>query len=215
MSAAVAGGHSAASKKYQRISDGWVSDAAEVVNDMSALASNFRTVIDGYGMTHMIVPDLSKPVPGQCLPDSNRIIQAVEGEAKHAMAWTLGLTPTDLSSLRALSQDPCLNFNLPNSGVPPVDGGLVNRLYQNSPNPFNPRTTIHFSLAADGPVRLMIYDVTGRRVRTLVNGALKAGMHQAVWDRMDDAGHPAASGIYWSQLSAGSYSSNKKMVVLK
>ena len=94
-------------------------------------------------------------------------------------------------------------------------GAAVTRLYQNHPNPFNPRTAIKFSLAADGPAKLIIYDVNGRRIRTLVDQGLKAGAHEVVWDGTDDAGHTVTSGVYWSQLQAGDYSSNKKMVVLK
>ena len=58
-------------------------------------------------------------------------------------------------------------------------------------------------------------DVNGRRIRTLVDQGLKAGAHEVVWDGTDDAGHAATSGVYWSQLQAGDYASNKKMAALK
>ena len=70
-------------------------------------------------------------------------------------------------------------------------------------------------LAEDGPAKLIIYDVNGRRIRTLVDKGLKAGVHEVVWDGSDDSGRAVTSGVYWSQLQAGTYASNKKMVVLK
>jgi hypothetical protein len=123
------------------------------------------------------------------------------------------VTITDPLTQIGLCQNPCTNL----TDVPDEEGagGLVTRLYQNRPNPFNPRTAIKFSLAADGPAKVIIYDVNGRRIRTLVDIDLKAGTHEVVWDGTDDAGHTVTAGVYWSQLHAGTYSSNKKMVVLK
>jgi hypothetical protein len=91
----------------------------------------------------------------------------------------------------------------------------VNRLFQNEPNPFNARSTITFSLAQTGPVEITIYDVNGREVKTLVNGMVDAGTHQVVWDGTNDAGHKVGSGVFWSQMKAGSFTSNKKMVIMR
>jgi flagellar hook assembly protein FlgD len=91
----------------------------------------------------------------------------------------------------------------------------VDRLYQNRPNPFNPRTTIRFTLARKGPTELAIYDVGGRLVRTMVDKTMNAGLHALVWDGTDDKGHSVGSGIYWSQLEVGDYVSSKKLVLLK
>jgi hypothetical protein len=70
-------------------------------------------------------------------------------------------------------------------------GVAVTRLYDSHPNPFNPPTATRFSLAADGPTRLVIYDVNGPRIRTLVDRRLQAGTHEVVLGGTDDAGHPA------------------------
>jgi hypothetical protein len=199
-------------KNYQRKSDNYFVSTryAQVANDQSGSASNYRSVIDGYSISHIIRPDLAQGIPGECVPDTTRVIQAILDEVTHVMTWTLGAVPTDLCV------DPCTNYTGPASDVTPVQNvGLVNSLFQNSPNPFNPRTTIRFSLAANAPAKLVIYDVNGRKVRTLVNGMQKAGLHELVWDGTDDSGHLVASGIFWSQLTAGDYTSNKKMVVLK
>jgi hypothetical protein len=104
------------------------------------------------------------------------------------------------------------------SGVPEEEGGigaLVDRLYPNLPNPFNPRTTIRFALAAAGNAKIVVYDVSGRALKTLVDGPQTAGLHEVIWDGTDDAGHVLPSGVYWTRLSAGSFQSNRKMVVLK
>jgi len=99
-----------------------------------------------------------------------------------------------------------------------VDTGVqATRLFQNSPNPFNPNTTLRFSLASRGPAELSIYDVSGRKVKALVDGVLEAGSHEVVWDGTDDAGRELSSGVYWSYFEAASLGvkSKKKMVLLK
>ena len=72
-----------------------------------------------------------------------------------------------------------------------------------SPNPFNPRTTIRFELARAGAARLAVYDVCGRQVRTLLDGSLAAGSHEAEWDGRDDGGREVGSGVYLARLEAG------------
>lgn len=71
------------------------------------------------------------------------------------------------------------------------------------PNPFNPRTTLRFELAADGPARIEIFDLRGRRVRTLLDRTLAAGDHAVGWDGTDDASRPLAGGTYVIRLVAG------------
>ena len=73
-------------------------------------------------------------------------------------------------------------------------------LHQNYPNPFNPITTIQFEIPQDGFVTLNIYDLTGRRVRTLVQSQHLAGVHSIQWNGTDDAGHKVAAGIYLYQI---------------
>ncbi|UCG52213.1 MAG: Ig-like domain-containing protein [Candidatus Latescibacterota bacterium] len=88
-------------------------------------------------------------------------------------------------------------------------------LEQNFPNPFNPNTTIRFTIPQDSHVKLVIYDVAGRRVRTLVNGKKQANFYRIVWDSTNDNGDPVASGVYFYHLEAGKFRKSKKMVVLK
>lgn len=88
-------------------------------------------------------------------------------------------------------------------------------LNQNYPNPFNPSTTIRFDLPVAGPARLDIVDARGRHVRSLVSGDMPAGYHSVRWDGTDDAGRPAASGLYFYRLEAGEQLQQRKMLLLK
>jgi hypothetical protein len=100
----------------------------------------------------------------------------------------------------------------------PVTGagpGLSNSLAQNHPNPFNPQTTISFSIAQRGNVRLNVYDVNGALVRTLANETRAAGAYDVTWDGRDDRGRAVASGVYFYKLTAGSFTQTRKMVLLK
>jgi hypothetical protein len=85
----------------------------------------------------------------------------------------------------------------------------------NRPNPFNPRTTIQYVLPDRGPVRLRIYEVTGRLLRTLVAGDQGPGSHDVVWDGRDDRGLEAPSGMYVYRHEAAGTSRMRKMVLLK
>ena len=78
------------------------------------------------------------------------------------------------------------------------------RLHGNWPNPFNANTVIAFDVARTAPVRLVVYDMLGRRVRALHSGeTLTAGHYRTSWNGRDDEGRPAASGVYLYQLSGG------------
>ena len=83
------------------------------------------------------------------------------------------------------------------------------------PNPFNPSTRVDFSLAEPGHATLRIYDLAGRRVRTLHDGKLAAGTHELEWHGRDDAGNPLASGVYFLRFESGGFVSKEKLVLLK
>ncbi len=90
------------------------------------------------------------------------------------------------------------------------------RLYANSPNPFGPSTVVRYALRERAVVGLHVYDVAGRLVRTLVDSeAQTAGPHQARWDGRDDAGHRAASGVYFYRIQAGPFTESRRMVLLR
>lgn len=92
---------------------------------------------------------------------------------------------------------------------------FVTALNSNYPNPFNPTTTISFSLAQAGDTQLGIYNLKGQLVRSLVNDVRNAGNHSVVWDGKDNNGNTVSSGIYYYKMTAGKYSSTKKMIMMK
>ena len=88
-------------------------------------------------------------------------------------------------------------------------------LLSNYPNPFNPSTTIRYSLEKDGHVSLKIYDTLGRKVKTLVDGIEPAGQREIVWDGTDNTGNHVSSGVYMYVLSSGANIKTHKMLLEK
>ena len=84
-----------------------------------------------------------------------------------------------------------------------------------SPNPFNPRTTLFYSLPVPGRAELVVYDLAGRRVKTLVSGHVEAGQHAAEWDGRDEQGRRVASGVYLYNFVSGEFKETKRIVLLK
>lgn len=99
--------------------------------------------------------------------------------------------------------------------APVVQGSPGFELYQNAPNPFRPATRIDFVLDRRSPVDLTVYDVAGRRVATLLRGALDSGPHQVTWDGTTAAGRAAAPGIYRYVLKTPAGQASRSMVLLK
>jgi hypothetical protein len=85
----------------------------------------------------------------------------------------------------------------------------------NYPNPFNPETTVSFSLGVSTPVSLEVYNLKGQKVKTLANGSLPAGKHQIVWNGRDDSGREVSSGVYFIRLSGNGRSFTRKAVLMK
>ncbi|MCX6162582.1 MAG: T9SS type A sorting domain-containing protein, partial [Ignavibacteriae bacterium] len=84
------------------------------------------------------------------------------------------------------------------------------KLYENYPNPFNPSTSIQYDIPANSFVKLIVYDITGKEVTTLINETMPAGKYEAVWN-----GKEFASGVYFARLEAGSYKHIIKMLMVK
>jgi len=96
-----------------------------------------------------------------------------------------------------------------------VPASFHNELAQCYPNPFNPRTTIAFSIAKSEKVRLEVFDVAGHRVRELLNQHHGPGVYKVTWDGTDARGSRIASGVYFYKFVAGSFTDTKKMIMLK
>ncbi len=88
-------------------------------------------------------------------------------------------------------------------------------LLGNYPNPFNPETTIYFSLAEDSSIELVIFNVKGQKVKTIAEGVYEKGKHAEAWNGEDENGKTMASGVYLYQLKAGVKTAIKRMLLLK
>ncbi len=103
-------------------------------------------------------------------------------------------------------------------GISPVGEdnlpGLM-ALLGNTPNPFNPQTEISFNLASDTRVKLEVYDLRGRLVRTLEDGVMTAGRNEVKWDGRNDAGHETPSGAYFYRLTGPEKTLSAKMMLVR
>ena len=97
-----------------------------------------------------------------------------------------------------------------NSGKP-----ICNALYDNFPNPFNPVTTIRYSLKENIHTSLVIYNSLGQQIRTLVDYPQTAGIHALQWDGKNDYGQKVSSGLYFYMFKSGSFVQTKRMMLLE
>ncbi|MBD3226242.1 MAG: T9SS type A sorting domain-containing protein [Caldithrix sp.] len=120
-------------------------------------------------------------------------------------------------------------YNYPNAALTPKDSTataidreknlaeIPNRysLAQNYPNPFNPTTEIKFSIGRHEKVSLVVYNILGQEVRTLINDDMVPGEHKIAWNGTDDSGRRVATGVYIYKLKTDNFSKVKKMVFMK
>ena len=121
---------------------------------------------------------------------------------------SLGLLGSD-------SSDHAFAITQPVTGVEEPAAPLVAALYQNSPNPFNPDTSIRFDLARPSQALLTIHGADGRMIRKLIDRPMPAGRQRAVWDGRDDQGRTVATGVYFYRLTAGTFRASRRLVLLK
>ena len=136
--------------------------------------------------------------PGMVDPDSSRInMGRYGGTAEYTSVSSGGESSTKPTVLKT------------------EEAPLVFSLSQNAPNPFNPETIISYSLPQSEQVKLVIYNVLGQEIRTLVNAFKPAGRYRVVWNSKDDFGRSVSSGVYFYQITAGEFLDTRKMLILK
>lgn len=96
-----------------------------------------------------------------------------------------------------------------------LPGGRFVELAQNSPNPFNPRTEIEFTLAEPTPVNLSIYDLAGNKIHELVSGERSPGTHRVTWDGQDARGMTVSSGVYLYRIETNQGAEARRMILVK
>jgi hypothetical protein len=97
----------------------------------------------------------------------------------------------------------------------PLAAGGILRLLGASPNPSYGETSIRFRLTRDAPVKVEIYDILGRAVRTLVDGNLDAGEHELLWDGTSRGGRPVGAGVYFIRAHGGNVEVTRKILLTK
>ena len=102
-------------------------------------------------------------------------------------------------------------LKVPNINVPANNFTLKD----NYPNPFNPLTTISYELLTDGIVNIVIYDLIGKTIKTLVSGFQTAGSKNVNWNATNNQGQPVSAGVYLYSIEAGKFRQTKKMILLK
>jgi hypothetical protein len=126
--------------------------------------------------------------------------------------------------LKIASNDPVHDtLAVPLEGVAEIEVGINDApqlpaefaVSPNYPNPFNPGTAINYQLPRMAEVRLVIYNVLGQQVRTLISGQVPAGYHQAVWDGRNNADDQLGSGVYLYIFQAGEFKQVRKMILMK
>ena len=100
-------------------------------------------------------------------------------------------------------------------GAEVTPDAITAKLHPNTPNPFNPTTTIHFSTPSNERMSLAVYNLGGQLVRTLSDGPVDQVHHTVVWDGLDHAGHPAASGVYLYRLKGDGWELTRRMVLIR
>ena len=88
-------------------------------------------------------------------------------------------------------------------------------LQPNFPNPFNPRTTVRFTLDRAQQADLTLFDARGRAVRTLLHGSAEAGAHAVTWDGCDDGGRACAAGVYLARLRGETATTTSKLTLVR
>ena len=145
---------------------------------------------------------------------------------KHYILNTLAMDQNSLSEYSLQSDDtqeasdhlPLVFDMVINSGLGVRDGSALPssiKVYPNYPNPFNPTTQIKYDLPKDSYVNIFIYDVMGKKIKSLFNNNQTSGYHYLRWDATNDIGESVSAGMYIYTIQADEYRATKKMVLLK
>ena len=125
--------------------------------------------------------------------------------------WKNALMPTVMSTSLQYHSNSVWLIEIDAATNLPTEFGLS----QNYPNPFNANTTIKYQLPHDTHVEMVVYNLSGAKVQTLIYAVKKAGYHEIIWNGQDSWHRPVSSGIYWIQMKAGDYHKVFKMSLIK
>ena len=206
-----------------------------ICNDTSSFKLKFRGIKNFIGNFNFSLSNDGEHI--QLLNEQNEIIDSLTYNDVYPWPWkpdgtgpTLSLNnPYSDNSLPENWAASIVEFGTPGSpNDKPLSVSKQNDvipgeyvLYANYPNPFNPTTTIKYSIPEESNVQLTIYDIMGREVKTLVNGYMRIGYKEVVWDGKNNNGQQVSSGVYIYKLKATSVRNSKvfersaKLILLK
>ena len=136
------------------------------------------------------------------------------GESVVSCDWTVYAT----DGIDTTISNDIWSITIDASDVLSVNGELLPTefaLHQNYPNPFNPTTSLRYDLPQDSHVVITIYDIRGRKVKTLINEFQNAGYQISHWNATNEFGQPISAGMYIYAMQAGDFRTVKKMILLK
>ena len=176
-----------------------------------------------YDATQVSISDLTTALPKDWMVAQN----TKDGVMQVAMAGTTPITAgefgqftvnfTDKKASASLNGSVTLNetVNRNLSGLTVKNVPNEYALNQNYPNPFNPTTTIEYQLPEDTRVNVSIYNMVGKKVKTLVSESKEAGYHEIQWDATNEFGSKVSAGVYFYRITTGEFSKTHKMVLIK
>jgi hypothetical protein len=138
-------------------------------------------------------------------------LDANDGQGVVAYALVYG---SNITQLRNNAEAAIAAYN-PVAPVTENTPAKVFHLGQNHPNPFNPTTNIRFTVEKEGPIDLSIFDISGRRIRTLISGTRVPGDHIVTWNGTNESGSRVPSGMYFYKLVSLEGVSSRKMMMVK
>ena len=194
-----------AQAKYAMVNrlDGLYTEAIQGYEDLLLFSTtevdSLLCLLDiAYTMQDMYYDDSGKAAHSTMSYQSNGISISTLKDAKHTVEQLWG-------KILAKSEDESI-YNAP---VP------TKLEVSNYPNPFNPSTTIAFSVPEAGKVRLTVYNIRGQRVRDLIDDSMMRGFHKVIWDGTDNGKHSVSSGLYFVRIDTGNNAVVKKVMMLK
>ena len=128
----------------------------------------------------------------------------------NGLLWIAGINNNGSGGIVYINKDAVLSSVVDEQALPTAVS-----ISANYPNPFNPSTTINFTLDRSGYTSLVIYNIMGQSVRELIAGQMNAGIHSVKWNGRDDSGNAVSSGVYISRLNMGKQVAAKRLMLMK
>jgi hypothetical protein len=148
-------------------------------------------------------------LPNQNIPRPSYVAPVVDEDEEHMFILhvTDGTTISDPDTVIIIIEER-LSVDIMQS---PIEFSVK----QNYPNPFNPITSISYTLPVQSMISIIVFDMAGKEIKTLINTTQYAGRHTTVWNGTNNEGRPVGAGVYLYQIQTDSYVQSKKMVLLK